>query len=295
MTSFLCKIIVTAVVVSNLGYPAQSANTSKPATGAIPEAPSLAPAITTSTQIAFTEDTFNEVIDQIERLYADQPTKTIEVQRFWSPSGQVDSAIRFPYLTLENPIIKLTGAVPKSRFISREAYALLVCHEFGHHLAGGPSVGNARLVQWSSAEGQADYWAASNCLKTYFAQEERELIHPEAVPNELAQKCDKNFTTEPAATICKKGILAALSLADYFVGTKNSKIDFRAKAPAATQLVRTFRQDAFRDQCRVETFLAGTFCPADSWPKGCLEGDGARPACWYVEPTPVAAPSPAFI
>lgn len=222
---------------------------------------------------ALTEDDFNEVIDQIENLYSNSLDEKIKVERYWRPQGERDSAIRFPYITLENPIVKITGLVPQSGFISKDAFALLICHEFGHHLGGSPKLGARKLIQWSTAEGQADYWAASECLKKYIRKDNGEKILGEMNgPLQIQEKCKKNFVTENDIFTCYRGAMAALSLASYFTSL-GSKIEIGTHAPATPQLVRAFRIDTFRDQCRIETFLAGSF-------------NEDRPSCWFVDSIP---------
>ena len=50
----------------------------------------------------------------------------------------------------------------------------MICHEVGHHLGGAPFMPKYYEDYYlfrGSSEGQADYYATSNCLKKWFAEE----------------------------------------------------------------------------------------------------------------------------
>jgi len=55
-------------------------------------------------------------------------------------------------------ILRIPGSIARTEHVNADAFALIVCHEIGHHLAGPPRV-------WKySIEGQADYFGVSECL-----------------------------------------------------------------------------------------------------------------------------------
>lgn len=56
--------------------------------------------------------------------------------------------------------IMLWGGLVRSTGMTREALELILCHEYGHALGGAP----LQADQWSSTEGQSDWWAARTCL-----------------------------------------------------------------------------------------------------------------------------------
>jgi hypothetical protein len=246
---------------------------------------------------AMDEADFNEVIDKIERIYPKNGSgEKIEVRRYWNSEGHKDSAVRRPapqdpdasidttsYLDLDKPVVILTGTVPKAG-ITKDAFAILACHEFGHHVSPGPRIGLRKLVSWSAAEGQSDYWATSECLKKYMdGDDHKALLGDQQIPLEIKGKCDRNFFTPNGIYTCYRSGLAVLSLNDYF-SSQGSLIDLNRKAPAATSLVRRYRLDEHCNQCRSETWLAGVFCNAPlSKQDKCSRGDGIRPSCWYQD------------
>src|SRR4051794_13938683 len=91
---------------------------------------------------SFGQAEFNHVIDQVESAYpVTSKNEKIRVNRAWSGSLLGDSAVRLPFLTQLEPVVILTGRVPQEYEVTQDAFALLVCHEFGHHLAQGPRIG----------------------------------------------------------------------------------------------------------------------------------------------------------
>ena len=67
----------------------------------------------------------------------------------------------------------ILGGTTRVEEMTLDAYAATVCHELGHVLGGAPfqTIPNS---QWASAEGQADFFAASICLPRYFSMSEKE-------------------------------------------------------------------------------------------------------------------------
>ncbi len=230
---------------------------------------------------SISEAVFKEVILDVSRIWSRTPTEEIEVQAYWDSGGERDCAIRFPFTSLERPVIKITGSVPRTGLLSRDAFGLLVCHEFGHHLGGSPKLGSAHLIGWSSAEGQADYWSSLKCFRKV-ADLDLSLSSESyfALPEDVSDACEKAFLEKKDVQICKRSSAAALSLAGYF-RSLGSTVEIGSRAPAAKSTLTRFRLDEFRDQCRVETFLAGAVCNPHGTQEFCEKGLGARPACWY--------------
>ncbi len=63
--------------------------------------------------------------------------------------------------------LMILGGTTRIESLTPEAYAALVCHEIGH-LIGGHPLQTISGASWASAEGQADFFAASVCLPKYF-------------------------------------------------------------------------------------------------------------------------------
>ncbi|AUN98811.1 hypothetical protein DOM21_06940 [Bacteriovorax stolpii] len=61
----------------------------------------------------------------------------------------------------------ILGGTTRIQGMSLDAYAAVVCHEMGHILGGAPHQ-TITGAEWSSSEGQSDFFAASVCLPRYY-------------------------------------------------------------------------------------------------------------------------------
>ncbi|MBY0412566.1 MAG: hypothetical protein K2Q18_00300 [Bdellovibrionales bacterium] len=87
----------------------------------------------------------------------------------------IDAQWESPYfgagISFYNDIYRLMilGGTTRVPDMTVNAYVALICHELGH-LLGGLPYQTIPHAQWSSSEGQADFFAASVCLPKYFAK-----------------------------------------------------------------------------------------------------------------------------
>lgn len=65
--------------------------------------------------------------------------------------------------------LMILGGTARIEGMTKDAYAAVVCHELGHILGGSPRQ-TIPGAEWSSSEGQSDYFAATHCLPQYFAR-----------------------------------------------------------------------------------------------------------------------------
>ena len=82
----------------------------------------------------------------------------------------LDAQWESPYLGMgmkDSKSMLIFGGTTRVQGMTKDAYAAAVCHELGHVLGGAPYQ-TINGAQWSSAEGQADFFAASVCLPRYF-------------------------------------------------------------------------------------------------------------------------------
>lgn len=63
--------------------------------------------------------------------------------------------------------IMILGGMTRVAEMTEDAYAAIVCHEIGHIIGGEPHQ-TITGAEWSSSEGQSDFFAASVCLPRYF-------------------------------------------------------------------------------------------------------------------------------
>ncbi len=86
--------------------------------------------------------------------------------------------------------LMILGGTTRIEEFSQDAYAALICHELGH-LIGGEPFQTIAGADWASSEGQADFFAASQCLPKYFASlglsKEQIFARVEKAGHELVQ------------------------------------------------------------------------------------------------------------
>ena len=63
--------------------------------------------------------------------------------------------------------LMILGGTTRLPEMTEDAYAAVVCHEIGHIIGGEPHQ-TISSAEWSSSEGQSDFFAASVCLPRYF-------------------------------------------------------------------------------------------------------------------------------
>lgn len=186
------------------------------------------------------------------------------------------------------------GGLARHETITEDGFALVVCHEIGHHIGGAPKKASAWSNPWASNEGQADYWANLKCLRRVWNNDNNEeVIASMDVPAELAAKCGRSFVWNSEVAMCIRGGMAGLSVAKLF-----QSLSSETKAPEFTtpdQKVVTRMLDSHpATQCRLDTYFQGSLCDVSfnenvenkSEVTGTCHGTlghtkGLRPLCWF--------------
>lgn len=191
------------------------------------------------------------------------------------------------------PKIIITGGMARHPEMNNDGLAFIFCHEAGHPFGGAPKQlrGQSQLRSWSSAEGQADYFAATKCLPTLFSDETENalalVLYPKEWVESARKKCkDARDTNE---NLCARIILSGLTAGRVFASLKNS-----FKMPNLDDndsgVVGVTKYGHPRPQCRVDTVIAGANCEVakeisfdvkDAKIGACGHIQGARPACWF--------------
>lgn len=198
-----------------------------------------------------TKEKFEQIAGRVVSLYSDTVKElggNLKLTLLWD-SNELNAYAQKDQTNWE---VIFHGALYKDRRITDDGFALTVCHEIGHLLGGAPF----KLGQNTSAEGQADFWASSVCIKKYFQQYPTEV----AIKDGTAKKsCDAKYAGDKEAQkICYRGTQAGLSLA-LFVGLASEgrapNFDFPDKrTPLITNQLHP------NSQCRLDTFLSGSLC-----------------------------------
>lgn len=198
-----------------------------------------------------TQEKFETIAHNVANLYTDTVKElggNLKVTLFWD-SNEVNA---FAMKLRSDWEVILHGGLYKDRRVTDDGYALTVCHEIGHFLGGAPF----KLGQETSAEGQADYWATSVCMKKYF----------EAYPKEVTLKdgpakksCDSKFANSPVGlNTCYRATEAGLSLATFLGQVSEGKTPNYATPDRSVPLITNQMHPL--SQCRLDTYLAGTLC-----------------------------------
>ncbi|MBP9682284.1 MAG: hypothetical protein KBD76_12835 [Bacteriovorax sp.] len=234
------------------------------------------------------EREFNQIIDnaanvitpEIKRLL----NKNLIIEKRWADATVDAFATRDDQ---NNPVIVVNGGLARHPQMTRDAFLLLICHEVGHHLGGAPKMlrGNSNLRSWSSAEGQADYYATSKCLPLFFKSGlDNKSTEGDLDPNDYKMalaKCRDNT--------CARITLAGLAASNMFSSLVDGTPEPKLTVSDSTRVEKTLYKHP-NPQCRLDTYLSGASCelgpeePFDSVdPKvgACVKDSGARPSCWF--------------
>lgn len=177
---------------------------------------------------------------------------------------------------------------------TKSTLGIILCHELGHFLGGEPYVVGIQLTpavrsrapKKMSCEGQADYFATSECIKTLARKlpdlfsDNKGLLNPL-----MAQECDQNFENKEDKNRCRETVIAShqtvlvyqkmlreMNVPESFFGrTNNDQSD---------RVLNSVGEYPSLD-CRYETFINGTLCSGLS-ENECHDAKWARPACWFI-------------
>ena len=242
-----------------------------------------------------TEEDFNSILDRIESLYEpvlDEMGKTLEVVRKWD-DGTVNA-----YAQQMGNVwrISMFGGLARHDTITKDAFALVACHELGHHLGGAPKKASWWGTAWASNEGQSDFYGNSKCLRNFMKEDNNVQIVAEMEIDDFAkEKCNNIFTNENDVAMCMRGAMAGLSLGNLFRALRRLDTPLKFTTPDPAR-VTTTNHNHPAPQCRLDTYFAGSICDkeftddvSNSDPNvgfcnrvdGYDVQNGARPLCWF--------------
>ncbi len=187
-------------------------------------------------------------------------------------------------------IVLHSKAVAFQGNVNTDVVGLILCHELGHHLGGEPLVADRDM----SAEGQADYYATSKCmrrlLRTPYFQDRAQAVDP------TFQSYCGTFFVFGEVPECARGLQASATLAA--ITARINLIETPSMDHSENQKVHITNLKHPSLQCRLDTLRAGGLCRKSeriemtkTAPNEgvCSVEDSSlfeiRPGCWY-------APSP---
>jgi hypothetical protein len=246
-----------------------------------------------------TEAQFNQVIDKVEGIYGPIIAKLggqLVVDRNWT-----DDTVN-AYAQRQGSVYRVSmfGGLARHEAVTQDGFALVLCHELGHHLGGAP-----KHSSWASNEGEADYYGNLKCLRRVFSSPGATVFTRAASNDEAAQKaCAQSFSKASDKALCLRTSMAGVSLGTLLNilggGTTPPQFD----TPDASVVEQT--DDAHpAAQCRLDTYFQAALC-ARPWTETMNDTDpnvgactrsqgfsvGLRPLCWY-KPLPSEGFAPA--
>lgn len=242
-----------------------------------------------------TEALFNEVIDKVEAIYEpiiDKMGAKLSIARKWN-DGTVNAYAQRSGRTWR---VSMFGGLARHEAITPDGFALVVCHEVGHHIGGAPKKAGW-FGSWATNEGQADYFATLKCLRKMFRaeiKETRSMVKFLKVPKLVVKTCEEQFSSEDDQAICQRGAMAGLSTAKLFQDLRDSDVVPKFGTPSTDETTRTDDNHP-ATQCRLDTYYQGALCQIDELidvdqkdeTVGVCYRDsgdtvGVRPLCWFA-------------
>jgi len=206
-----------------------------------------------------TEEEFYKGIDQVSEFYrpvVESYGVTLVVTKNWD-----DEDVN-AYADRDNDKnewkVLVNGGLARDGAMTLDGLTFVMCHEFGHHLAGYPFFlrGN-----WAAAEGQADYFAGFVCLPELWKNElEINASFRSTTTGIAKEKCDLAWSTTERQNICYRIAHAALPIAQItskIYGTKAPSFDRQDRSQVKSTIL--YHADG---QCRLDTTINGANCLA---------------------------------
>ncbi|MCM2282366.1 MAG: hypothetical protein NDI61_11040 [Bdellovibrionaceae bacterium] len=254
------------------------------------------------------EQIFNKVIDQVEKVYApivEANGGKLVVERKWDD----DTVNAYARRIGKTWHVAMFGGLARHPEATPDGFAMVLCHELGHHLGGAPKYGG---MDWASVEGQSDYFASAKCMRKVLEKVDNwEALRRQYAASDIdplvAERCKAGQgTTKQQFATCVRSSMGGKALARLLGSLGGSKMpEFNTPD---TSKVRSTMQGHPPAQCRLDTYFAGAVCPVghevdfdNKNPKtgACNMSDlaerrlsrreqvttalGVRSACWYAE------------
>lgn len=247
------------------------------------------------------ESEFNEAIDQVEEVYAPiiaSMGATLQIERNWS-DGTVNA-----YAQQAGKVWKVAmfGGLARHKTITKDAMALVVCHEIGHHIGGAPKKGasnggwwggSSTPSAWASNEGQADYFATLKCLRKSWINDNNEAIAKSLnAPKIVTDMCKKTYKNKTDSALCVRTSMAGQSVGNLFADL--GKLPLPNFETPDTKVVTRTDDNHPQAQCRLDTYYQGSICDVNmnedvsqtDEVQATCHGSlghkiGTRPLCWF--------------
>ena len=235
-----------------------------------------------------TESQFNGILDQVEKVMGPMIAEhggRLRLDRRWS-DGTVNAYADRQGSTF---VVTMMGGLARHAEMTPDGFAMVACHEVGHHIAGEPKYSG----KWASVEGESDYFAALKCLRFLWENEDNvAVIKTLQVDPKVRTKCNEVFSSQQEAAICMRSSMAGMAGSRMFASMSGGRWP-AFDSPDGSQVSQTYESHP-QYQCRLDTYFQGAICERDfrdPWDDRnpnegtCNRADddtsGLRPLCWY--------------
>lgn len=242
-----------------------------------------------------TEDEYHYALDRVADVYdemvIDKGAK-LDIVRSWD-SGEVFALAKRDG---DQWIIEMNGGLARHEDMNFDGFSLVACHELGHHFGGLPKKSSWwPAAAWIVAEGQADYYSVSKCLRKVFANDNnKRIVAGMEIPRIVTNKCKKAWKTDSEVAMCQRTAMAGRVVANFFESIIGNEKVANFETPDSNIVPSTNFSGYPSIQCRLDTYFAAALCSIDKNVDpsntdknrgNCTrENDqsiGARPLCWY--------------
>ena len=226
------------------------------------------------------EQTFNEILSAAQIIY----TPIINAMgKDFDVIGEWDDPTVNAYASQDGDQweIRFFGGLARRPEMNPEGFALVVCHEIGHHIAGWPTYPRSPMAD----EGNSDFFSTASCARRIFAYNSPLKL---PVTSELRGVINCNRHQDPEQVdICKRSYVGGLSLAKLLARLAGDKTP--AYETYSRKYVKQTKHEHPDAQCRLDTYYWGLIC-TKSWDDSKIprtksdflnNSCATRPACWY--------------
>lgn len=236
-----------------------------------------------------TEAEFNSIIDGVAKIYAPivkAKGKTLVMIKNWA-DGTVNA---YAEQVGNKWKVSMFGGLARHKYTTNDGFAMVVCHELGHHLGGLPKYGDN---DWASIEGQSDYWGTLKCFRKLVEKDDNGAIVKKLEVDAYAQEMCKKVYSKDAklVAVCTRSAMGGLSLGTL-LGDLGGTLPINYNTPD-TNVVDQTAEEHPAAQCRLDTYLAASLCKRSAYTDVsdtdinagvCYQGtylQGVRPLCWF--------------
>jgi subtilisin-like proprotein convertase family protein len=204
-----------------------------------------------------TQDEFNDIINEVVDAYkpiVDANGAVLKSNNLWTNTTVNASAEQQG----KNWIINMYGGLARRAEVTPDGFAMVVCHELGHHLGGFPFYGDD---DWAASEGQSDYFATQSCARKIWGKKNSENArYADQITDFEKNKCNSVWSNPADRNLCYRTTAAGQSLANLLSALNNLGTP-KTNTPDR-RIARTTQVSHPQGQCRLDTYFSGALCKA---------------------------------